>query len=76
MGNQYSGEIKYMYANINGNSVSIPYIRLSNGSWMPLEQYNQSWYLWNAQRTGGYVNQNLLSPTVVANHAMYPLANQ
>lgn len=73
MGNQFSGDIKYMYTNINGNSVSIPYIRLSNGSWMPLQQYNQSWYLWHAQRGlpgSPYINQNLLPAP------MYPLANQ
>ena len=73
MGNNQSGEIKYMYTNVGGNSVPIPYVRLPNGQWIPVQQ--QNWYIqqWNAQRaltSGSYMNQNLLNP-----NAMY-LANQ
>ncbi|CAO3640948.1 unnamed protein product [Mucor hiemalis] len=70
MGNYQSGEIKYMYANIGGNNVSLPYVRLPNGQWVPLHQ--QNWYLqqWNAQRAlpgNTYQNQTLLSPNLVNN---------
>jgi hypothetical protein len=78
MGAQYSSDIKHVYTNVNGTSVSIPYIRLSNGQWIPLQQY-QSWFhpQYN-QRTvigGNYMQQNLANPPV-ANRSLYPNANQ
>ncbi|GAA5800635.1 hypothetical protein HPULCUR_006071 [Helicostylum pulchrum] len=40
---QHSSEIKYRMVNINGNNVSIPYVRLATGGWVPLQQ--QSYYV-------------------------------
>jgi hypothetical protein len=78
MGAQYSSDIKYVYTNMNGTTVSIPYIRLLNGQWIPLQQYQSRYYPQYNQRAligGNYVQQNLVNP-LVANRSIYPIANQ
>lgn len=51
MGSQISSDIKYAYTNINGNRVPVPYVRLANGQWVPLQQLQQNWY-------SGYYNDS------------------
>jgi hypothetical protein len=74
MGSFYSSDIKYRLTNINGNSVSIPYIRLSNGQWVPLQQHNPNWYLqyWNAPRALLPGSAYISPTTMVANRSLYP----
>ncbi|GAA5809903.1 hypothetical protein MFLAVUS_003318 [Mucor flavus] len=45
---QLSSEIKYKMVTINGNTVSIPYIRLATGQWVPLQ--HQSYYIQQEQQ--------------------------
>lgn len=75
MGAQYSTEVKYVYTTINGNRVAIPYMRLSNGQWVPLQQQSQQqWYIpqYSHQQ---YLNQNVVSP-LVTSRTLYPMISQ
>jgi hypothetical protein len=76
MGTHYSAEVKYAYTTINGNRVAIPYMRLSNGQWVPLQQQSQQqWYI--PQYTHQhYLSQNLVSPLIADSRAVYPITNQ
>lgn len=80
MGLLYSKDIQYMLANVNGNKISIPYIRMPDGQWAPLQQ---NWVLqqqqWNAQRTlpgNTYINQNIATPRTIVGTNLYPVPNQ
>lgn len=76
MGAHYSAEVKYVYTTINGNRVAIPYMRLSNGQWVPLQQQSQQqWYIPQYSHQQHYLNQNVVSP-LVTNRTLYPMASQ
>lgn len=49
MGSQFSipSDVRYVYTN---NGVSVPYVRLINGQWVPLQQQQQQ--QWYVQRYG------------------------
>ncbi|CAO0790087.1 unnamed protein product [Mucor circinelloides] len=72
MGAQYSTEVKYVYTTINGNRVAIPYMRLSNGQWVPLQQQSQQqWYIPQYSHQH-YLNQHVASPLVTSRN-LYPM---
>ncbi|KAK4521294.1 uncharacterized protein ATC70_011908 [Mucor velutinosus] len=70
MGAHYSAEVKYVYTTINGSRVAIPYMRLSNGQWVPLQQQSQQWYVPQHSHQH-YLGQNVVSP-LITNRTLYP----
>lgn len=75
MGLNQSKDIRYILANIDGKKVSIPYIRMPDGHWAPLQQ---NWILqqqhWNAQRTSVATNP-YINPALIPSRPVYPVLN-
>lgn len=72
MGLNHSKDIQYMLVNVRGKKVSIPYIRLPDGQWAPLQQ---NWILqqqqWDASRTSvPYMN-----PALFPSRPLYHIPN-